>query len=111
MIKIEVANSLKKDIYRTFKDESIKIINLFESLKENPNKGKLLKIIGTIHLKELKYKSFRFYYIIDGKKLFLFNKKLLEDLLISFIAMSKKNNQQETICKINKLIENLTNSE
>ncbi|NOZ80793.1 MAG: hypothetical protein GXP63_03910 [DPANN group archaeon] len=55
-------------------------------------------------LKELKYRSFRFYFIIDGNSLYLFNAEKLEELLIQFMKMSKKNDQQKTIDKIKEIL-------
>lgn len=87
MIKIEVMKSLAKEIKKKFnKKDRRDVRNLFESLKSNLNKGKTLTNIGNIVLKELKYKSFRFYFILDGHKL----KFIDRDILIKFIAMSDK---------------------
>ncbi len=107
MIKIIILNSLRNEIFKKFKKDSNKIYTLIDELKSNPNKGKILGHIGNISIRELKYKTFRFYFILDGYKLNLFNKDKLEELLIKFIAMSKKNNQQKTVDGIKSILETL----
>lgn len=107
MIRILVLNSLKREIYRKFKKESLKVIVLMDGLKKNPNKGKVLGHVGHISIRELKYKSFRFYYIIDGNQLSLYNKDRLKDLLIKFVRLSKKNDQQNTIDEIKFILKQI----
>lgn len=104
MIRILILNRLRDEIYKTFKSESKKVINLIKSLKENPSKGKTVGNIGNIIIKELKYKTFRFYYIFEGHRLTIFRKDELSELLIKFIEMSKKNNQQKTIDEIKEML-------
>ncbi len=107
MIRIIVIHSLRVEIYRKFKKESLKVASLMEELKKNPNKGKMLGHVGHISIRELKYKSFRFYYLLDGPKLSLYNKEMLKELLIKFVRMSNKNNQQETIDEIKKILKTI----
>lgn len=104
MIIIKILNSLRNEIFKTFKKDSLKIYSLIEELKNNPNKGRILGHVGNISIRELKYSSFRFYFILDSYKLYLFNKNELEKLLIQFIQMSKKNNQQKTIVEIKQIL-------
>lgn len=111
MIKIIIINSLRDEIFRIFKQESLKIYSLIRGLEQNPNKGKVLGHVGSISIRELKYKSFRFYYILDGHKLDMFNRDKLKELLIKFIRMSKKNNQQKTIGEINTLLKAIGSEE
>jgi len=87
-----------------FKKESIKVFELMKTLEDNPKKGKLLGSVGGIIIKELKYKSFRFYFIADGFKLKIFSKEELTDLLLKFVRMSDKNSQQKTINDIRKIL-------
>ena len=74
------------------------------SLVENPNKGKALGHVGGIVIKEIKYKSFRFYFITDGYKLKIMDKEKLADMLIRFVRMSDKKNQQKIIDEIMKIL-------
>ena len=104
MAKVEIVLSLFEEIQKKFKGEANEIIDLIETLEENPNKGKILGNIGGIVIKELKYKSFRFYFITDGYKLKLVNESSLVDLLIRFVRMSDKKDQQKTINEIKKIL-------
>src|SRR3990167_6953148 len=85
MAKVEIVRSLLEEIKKKFKGESHKIIDLMESLEENPHKGKPIGNVGGILIKELRYESFRFYFITDGFKIKLLEKEDLSDLLINFI--------------------------
>tara|TARA_Y100000034_G_scaffold118462_1_gene159113 strand:- start:372 stop:704 length:333 start_codon:yes stop_codon:yes gene_type:complete len=107
MAKVKIISSLFKEIKKRFKGESHKVIDLLETLEENPHKGKLLGSIAGIVIKELKYKSFRFYFITDGSKLKIMDKEELTDLLIKFVRMSNKKEQQKTINEIKDVLRNL----
>ena len=104
MAIVTIAEDLKDDVFRKFKKESKKIFRLMYSLKDNPKKGKLLGNVGGIVIKEIKYKSFRFYFITDGYKLKIMDKTMLSDLLIRFVRMSDKKDQQKTINEIKKIL-------
>lgn len=106
MAKVVIAETLKNEILKKFKEESKAIFRQMYSLQENPNKGKLLGSVGGIVIKELKYKNFRFYFITDGYKLKLMNESNLVDLLIRFVRMSDKKDQQKTINEIKKILVN-----
>ena len=107
MAKVEVAHSLLEEIEKKFKGKSHKIMDLLESLEENPKKGKELGHVGGIVIKELKYESFRFYFITDGFKLRVMDQNQLSDLLIRFVKMSNKKDQQKTINEIKRILLNL----
>jgi len=53
---------LFQEIQKKFQGESHKIIDLLETLEENPKKGKELGNVGGVVIKEIRYKSFRFYF-------------------------------------------------
>lgn len=106
MARVEIHTKLKDEILKKFKAESKIIFKQMYSLEKNPRKGKLLSQIGGIAIKELKYKSFRFYFITDGQKLKIMGESHLVDLLIRFVKMSDKKDQQETINEIKKIIQN-----
>jgi midasin (ATPase involved in ribosome maturation) len=107
MAKVKIIRSLFKKIEKKFKGESHKIIDLLETLEDNPKKGKLLGSIGGVVIKELKYKNFRFYFITDGFKLKIIDESKLVDLLIRFIRMSDKKHQQQTINEIKEVLINI----
>ena len=100
MAKVIISKELKDDILKKFKEESKKIFKLMHSFGENPKKGKSVGQVGGILIKELKYKSFRFYCITDGFKLKILNLEELSDLLIKFVRMSDKKDQQKVINEI-----------
>jgi len=107
MIKIVILNSLRDELFKAFKKYSLKVYSLIEELKESPNKGKVLGHIGNISIRELKYKHFRSYFILDGCKLNIFNRNKIEELLIKFIKMSKKHNQKKTIGEMRIILKNI----
>ncbi len=104
MAKVIITKKLEEEINKKFKGESVKIFELLYSLKENPKKGKPLGQIGSILIKEIRYESFRFYFITDGYKLKLVNNEELVDLLIKFVRMSDKKEQQKVIDEIKNIL-------
>ncbi len=104
MAKVTISETLKDEILKKFKEESKIIFRQMYSLAENPHKGKSLGNVGGIIIKEIKYKSFRFYFITDGYKLKVMNQQYLVDLLIKFVRMSDKKDQQKTIEEIKKIL-------
>ncbi len=104
MAKVEIVRSLFEEIQKKFKGEAHEVIDLLETLENNPYKGKSLGHVGEIVIKELKYKNFRFYFITDGFKLKIMDKEKLVDLLIRFVKMSDKKEQQKTIDEIRKIL-------
>lgn len=104
MVQIEIVKSLFEEIEKKFKREAEKIFDLMGSLKKNPKKGKLIGTVGGIIIKELKYKSFRFYFLADGHKLKFISEENLVDLLLRFVRMSDKKQQQKTIDEIKEVL-------
>ena len=104
MAKVEIARSLFEEIQKKFKGEAHEVIDLIESLETSPSKGRLLSQVGGIVIKEIRYKSFRFYFITDGYKLRVMDESELVYLLIRFVRMSDKKDQQETIEEIKNIL-------
>jgi hypothetical protein len=104
MAKIEIVESLYIEIEKKFKGEGHKILDLMNTLQENPKKGKLLGTVGGIVIKELKYKSFRFYFLGDGFKLKFYSLEKLTDILLRFVRMSDKKQQEKTIEEIKDIL-------
>lgn len=104
MAKVEIIGSLAKEIQKKFKGESHKIVSLLRNLEENPHKGKFIGRAGIFTIKELKYKSFRFYFILDRFNINALSKEELIDLLIKFVRMSSKKYQQKTIDEIRNIL-------
>ena len=107
MVRVMIAEELKNKILKKFKKESKIIFKQMHSLENNPKKGKLLGSVGGIVIKEIKYKSFRFYFITDGYKLKILDKENLTDILIRFVRMSDKKHQQQTIKEIKSVLINI----
>jgi hypothetical protein len=104
MAKVEIIGSLAKEIQQKFKSESSEVVKLLRTLETNPYKGKPVGQVGGIVIKELKYKSFRFYFITNGYQLRVLSTEKLRDLLIKFIRMSDKKSQQGTINEIKDIL-------
>lgn len=102
-VRIEIAEDLYEEIEKKFRGDAKEVFDLMKSLENSPNKGKLIGNVGGIQIKELKYNSFRFYFLTDGYKLRCLNKGMLVDLLMRFVRMSDKKDQQKIIDEI-KLI-------
>lgn len=104
MVEVRVTKRLQEEINKKFKGEAVKIFELIYSLEESPTKGKVITQVGGILIKELKYGSFRFYFITDGYKIKLLEQGEISDILIKFVRMSDKNNQQKVIDEIKKIL-------
>lgn len=104
MARVIVTERLEEEINKKFKKESIAIFELINSLEESPSKGKIVGQVSGIVIKELKYGSFRFYFVTDGFKLKFLEKSELDDLLIKFVRMSNKKDQQKVIDEIKGIL-------
>ena len=104
MAKVEILEDLYEKIEKKFGGNAEKVFALMKSLEDNPKKGKFLGQVGGILIKELKYKSFRFYFIVDGFKLKIFDLEKLSNLLIKFVEMSDKKSQQKVINEIRNVL-------
>jgi hypothetical protein len=105
--KVEISKKLKEEILKKFKNESLRIFDFMYSLKENPKKGKIVGQVSEILIKELKYKSFRFYFINNGYQLRILDVEELNDLLIRFVRMSNKKSQQKVINEIKETLKKI----
>ena len=104
MAKVIITKPLEEEINKHFKKQSIEIFALLLTLENNPLKGNILSAVGNILLKEIRYRNYRFYFIVDGYKLKVLSKENLTDLLLKFVRMSDKKHQQETINEIKNIL-------
>lgn len=104
MAKVEILKSLYLEIEKKFKQEAHEIIDLFYTLEDNPKKGKILSTVGGILIKKLKYKGFRFYFLVDGFKIKIFTQEELVDILLRFVRMSDKKHQNQVIQEIKEIL-------
>lgn len=108
MVEIIISSVLLKQLKKVFgQKKTLEILDLFETLQENPKKGKEVGRVGNIVIKELKYESFRFYFVCDNFKIKFLKVDELKDLIIKFIKMSKKDDQKEVIAEIRELLKKL----
>ncbi|MDP2749394.1 MAG: hypothetical protein Q8O89_01015 [Nanoarchaeota archaeon] len=108
MVEVVFTDFFVKELRKKFSEkEGNDILDLLEKLKENPKKGKDLCFVGKTLLKEIKYKNFRFYFITDGYKVKFLQASELKDLLIKFVRMSEKKDQQKTIDEIKYVLRSL----
>ena len=105
MVVIEIVESLYEEIEKTFKKRSSEVFDLIESVETSPHKGKALGHVGPIVIKELRFEGFRFYFLTDGHKLKFSDEQGLQDLLMRFVRMSDKKDQQRIIDEIRNVLE------
>lgn len=101
-MRVVITKNLEKEVTKRLSPKEADDCFLFmHSLYENPYKGDLIATIGTVAIKELRHKKFRFYFIQSSKVLKLLSEEDLKNHIIKFIAMSDKSKEQQHI--INKL--------
>src|SRR3989344_2204984 len=104
MAKVIITKGLEEEISKKFKQESIEIFSLMLTLEDNPKKGKNIGVVGNVLIKELKYKKFRFYFLTDTYKIKFLKIEELKDLIIKFVRMSEKRDQQKVIEEIKNIL-------
>lgn len=104
MAEVVITDALEKEINRHFKGQSVEIFELLHTLGGNPKKGDVVGAVGGVVIKELKYNVYRFYFITDAHKVKFLRGGELTDLLIKFVRMSHKNDQQKVIEKIKNVL-------
>ncbi len=107
MVSVEIVPSLEEEINKHFKGNSVNVLRHLKSLEGSPNKGKALGHVGGIEIKELRYEGYRFYFITDARKIRVFSQETLTDLLMRFVRMSNKKDQQKVIEEIKHILRTL----
>ncbi|MBR9701192.1 hypothetical protein GOV11_04985 [Candidatus Woesearchaeota archaeon] len=107
MARVIITESLKDELISKFKAESVKIIRTMKSLEKSPSKGKIVGHVQEIIIKELKHGTFRFYFITDGHLLKFGTEQEIARLLIKFVRMSGKKDQQKAIDDIKNILKTL----
>lgn len=110
MAEVIITEALKNEILKKFKEESKKIFNLMYSLKENPKKGKEVGCVSNVLIKEIKYEGYRFYFITNGFRLKFLDINDLQNLIIKFVRMSNKKEQQKVIDEIKVVLRKIGES-
>lgn len=104
MARVIITSRLREEILKKFKQTSVEIFSLLLRLEEHPQKGKPIATIGSIAIKEMKFQKFRFYFITDAYKIKFLKPEELQDLLIKFIRMSEKKDQEKVIQEIKHIV-------
>ena len=107
MAKVVITTALKEEVLNKFKSASSDVFALMKTLEDHPQKGKALGHVEGIVIKELRYGKFRFYFITDGQMLKFGTEDELTALLIKFIRMSEKRDQQKTINEMKNVLKSL----
>jgi len=104
MARVVISHTLKMQIWRVFKQKSKDIFSLMMSLTDQPRKGKVLGNVAEVVIKELRYKKYRFYFVTDGRVLKFGTEDELANLLVRFVRMSDKKDQQKVINDIKEVL-------
>ena len=88
---------LKKKTSQTEAKEIVKIL-----MKTKPTDGDYLALVKNVLIRERKLKTFRFYFVQQNDKVEIMTKEEISDRILKFVALSKKNNQQDIIDKLKK---------
>lgn len=107
MPKVLITNALREEIFSKFKASSENIFLRMKQLEADPKRGKSIGNVGGIVMKELKYEKFRFYFITDGHIIKFGTEDEIARLLIKFVRMSEKKDQQKTINTIKNILRSI----
>ncbi len=107
MAKVIITKALKEEIFSRFRENSEGIFNRMKQLEMQPYTGKALGNVGGVVIKELKYEKFRFYFITDGHMLKFGSSEEIALLIIKFVKMSEKKDQQKAITSIKNILKSL----
>ncbi len=107
MAKVIITRALQEEMFSKFKEKSEDIFLRMKQLETNSSQGKAVGNIGGIVIKELKYEKFRFYFITDGHVLKFGSIDELANLVIKFVRMSEKKNQQKIIENIKSILKSI----
>ncbi len=108
MAKVIITESFFRELHKRFPvPEAEKVLDLLFTLESQPRKGKALGSVAGIVIKEIKYGKFRFYFITDGHQLKFGTEEELSSLIIRFVRMSDKKDQQKVIAEIERILKSM----
>lgn len=108
MARVLITEALYREVEKTFPlAEARGAIHAMMALKEQPKKGKIVGVVNRTVIKELKHGKYRFYCVAEGHVLKFGTREELEHMLIKFIRMSEKKDQQQTIDEIKKVLQTI----
>jgi hypothetical protein len=104
MAKVIITSFLEKEVNKRLRQDAVTVFELMLELEENPKKGKPVGSVGNVQIGEIKFRKFRFYFVTDRYKVKFLSADELKDLIIKFVRMSDKKEQQETIEQIKDVL-------
>ena len=108
MAEVVITDALARQIKKKFtKIVANTIIDLLESFGKNPHKGRVLTSVSGFVIKEAKFEKWRFYCVTDGYILKFGTENELTTLLIKFVRLSKKKDQQKAIDAIKAVLKSM----
>jgi len=107
MAKVLITPELREEVFSKFKAQSETVFLHMKQLETEPHRGKPIGHVGGIMIKEVKYEKFRFYCITDGHTLKFGSTDELTALLIKFVRMSEKKDQQKIIDQIKNILRSM----
>jgi len=102
MAKVLVDSKLVIKIDKKFRNKSLEVISWLRELEKNPKKGDLLRRVDNTAIKEIKFRGFRFYFIVNNYRIKVLKIEELTEELIKFVEMSNKQDQNRVIDKIER---------
>lgn len=107
MAKVIITKALKEEMFRKFGALAENLFLKMKSLEQQPQRGKAIGNVDGIVIKELKEGKFRFYCVTEGHRLKFGTEDELASLLIKFVKMSDKKDQQKAIDSVKHLLQTL----
>jgi mRNA-degrading endonuclease RelE of RelBE toxin-antitoxin system len=99
MVEVRFSHGFEKQLKKSCsKSQAKKIVNTLSETQ--PTDGDYVSQVGAILIKEKKVSSFRFYFIQDATRIEFLSEEEFNQRVLLFLAMSKKNNQQDVIDKL-----------
>lgn len=96
---VEFSKSFLKELKKySSKSEAMKLLTKLAAT--TPSEGDFVALVANIAIREKRLKTFRYYFITTETKKHVITKEELSEFLIKFVALSKKNNQQNVIDKL-----------
>jgi hypothetical protein len=96
---VEFSKQFIKELKKhTSKPEAKRLVR--KLAETTPSEGDFVALIANIVIREKRLKTFRFYFITDGTRKHVITKDEFKEFLVKFVALSKKNDQQEVIDKL-----------
>lgn len=96
---VEFSKEFVKELKKyASKSEAKKLVH--KLAQTSPSDGDFIALITNIVIREKRLKTFRFYFIQQNNTKHIITKSELNKMFIKFVALSKKNNQQEVIDKL-----------